>query len=528
MKPTRSKAAILPLAACAFAIAVPLGWFIGGNTTVAEASVLPPFKTRLDRQPGSKNQTGDSRIVAEIRNSRPGVERMRKTIALANSIPDSAVDLWLDEQRFRPGDGYDLTLFTRILRDRQTQLKPEKFTPAGKLTAFLRKAIVGLGEGEGAWTSARELFALLAEKDPAALETALDQMPHHMRDDAEEALLRRRLSESFETEITKLFDRPDGWRLFRSISGSPEMLTRLFADPARIPASWRSGIVNNTRFISNEDLFAFCWERDLQAAGFSQAQEQKLRQAAIQNFTHQAPEKALSRMDDAGFSPAQRKDLIQSIFSAAVMNDEQQDRLLGMLKTDEDWLTANEQLSRSNHHRNRPPTPLLPLVDQPAQWLADFSQLDPTENASHQYRRMLTRWEVGKVDELVTTFRSQPEDVKIRVAEKIALEWGNGTFDGQDLALYSEAIRILAAKPEGRPSIIRVTTTYALQWGEKNPAAAARWVASLPSGEPRDWARNNLAAQWSARDAAAADRWISSLPKEEQTGTRDFIKSGGR
>lgn len=526
MKSLRSKSGIL--AACAFVVALPLGWLAGGKPSVKEAFALPPLKTRSDRHAGERAPAGDSRIVAEIRNSRLGVERMRKTIALANSIPDSAIDTWLDEKRFRPGDGYDLTLFTRMLRDRRNLVKPEELTPAGKLAAFLKNSIFGWGEDEGAWTSARELFAMLAEKDPAALEAALDQMPHDLRDEAETMLLKRRLSESFETEISKLFERPDGWRLFRSISGSPEMLARLFADPARIPASWRNAIVNNTRFMTNEDLFAFCWERDLQAAGFSQAQEQKLRQEAIQSLTHQAPEKALSRMDDAGFSPAQRKYLIQKVFSAAGMNDEQQGRLLEMLKTEEDRLTASEQLSRSNNHHNRPPTPPVPPVDQPAQWLADFSQLDPTENASRQYRNMLTQWDGGKVDELVTTLRSQPEDVKIRVAEKLALEWGNGTFDGQESALYSEAIRILAAKPQGRPSIIRVTTTYALQWGEKNPAAAARWVASLPSGEPRDWARNNLAAQWSTRDPAAADRWISSLPKEEQTGTRDFIKSGSR
>ncbi len=525
MKPTRSKAEFLPLCVCALAVAVIIGWCIGGKTTVAEASVPPPFKTRSDRHPGSRNQTGDSQIIAEINNSRPGVERMRKTIVLANSIPDSAVDSWLDEQRFRPGDGYDLTLFTQILRDRQIHLKQEEFTPEGKLTALLRNAIFGLGDDEGAWTSARELFALLAEKDPAALEAALDQMPYNLRDDAEEALLKQRLAESFETELHKLLERPDGWRLFKPFSGTPEMLSRLFANPATLPASWRNGIANETIFYNDKDLARFWWDQDLHAAGFTVDQARKLRQRALKSITHNAPEDVLNRMDEAEFSPAQRKELIQQIFASGGMKAELKESLLGLLKTDEDWLNASEQLKRTKNHSSEPP---IPHVDQPAQWLADFSRLDPKDDANRKYRNMLTQWDAGKMEELVTSLRSQPEDVRIRVAEKLATEWSNGAFDGQELALYSEAIRILAAKPEGRPNIIRVTTTYALEWGEKNPAAAARWVTSLPVGEARDWARNNLAAQWSARDAAAADHWIFSLPKEEQAGTRVFIKTGGR
>ena len=48
-------------------------------------------------------------------------------------------------------------------------------------------------------------------------------------------------------------------------------------------------------------------------------------------------------------------------------------------------------------------------------------------------------------------------------------------------------------------------------WGTTNPAAAADWIQSLPSGPGKDEAAATLATVWAASDIEAATAWSGSL-----------------
>jgi len=177
MNPHSGKARTAVLAICAFAIALPLGWIMARKPQPAKGESPPAVRIRSERRADNNSEKARNAVVmADIRKSGSMVDRMRRTIALANSIPDSAIDGWLDEARFKPGDGYDFTLFTRMLTDRRLVSRPEESTPAGKLAAFLKLAACGLPESEESMSKSMELFALLAEKNPAALEAALGQL----------------------------------------------------------------------------------------------------------------------------------------------------------------------------------------------------------------------------------------------------------------------------------------------------------------------------------------------------------------
>ena len=267
----------------------------------------------------------------------------------------------------------------------------------------------------------------------------------------------------------------------------------------------------------------FWWSLDLQAAGFTDAQASQIRDKALQAFKWEAPADALNGLDQVAFSPAKRKEFIQSIFARGSMTDSDADKLLALLKTDEDWLAANEQINRRKASSE---IDRIPMVNQPAQWLADFGKIDLKDDSNRQYNNMLSKWDDGQIKELVESLRSQPEATQVRVAEKLANNLTSRIPERQ-AELYGEAIRILATKPADHPELIRVATHYAMERATNDPAAAGNWVTRLPAGDARDWVRNNLAAQWSATDPTAAERWISSLPKVEQSRTREFLKDHG-
>ena len=161
-----------------------LGWRLTGRVPASdEPAPVATRSTLRSRFPGH---------VDQIRRSDKLVERMRRTIILAHSIPLTEIDNWLEGSRFDPGDGYEKTMFTRILRDRQINegaVEPVDQTPVARLERFLKMAACGLPEGETpAHFEGLEIFALLAKQDPATLEAALGKLMIPYRSYAEEAL----------------------------------------------------------------------------------------------------------------------------------------------------------------------------------------------------------------------------------------------------------------------------------------------------------------------------------------------------
>jgi hypothetical protein len=192
-----------------------------------------------------------------------------------------------------------------------------------------------------------QVFGMLAEKDPALLEAALGELILPYRRYAEEALLSRRLATDFDGEIRKLWARPDGWLLFMSHRGDPEMLGKILKNPAELPPAWRNAMAgkDHSRKTSLESA-EFWWNADLHAAGFTGSQADRIRKEALSGIARLNPDKALPLIDEVKFSASERKQFIQRIFAGGGMSDAEEKQLLALLKSEDDRHHAHEQLAR--------------------------------------------------------------------------------------------------------------------------------------------------------------------------------------
>src|SRR5437763_966133 len=49
-----------------------------------------------------------------------------------------------------------------------------------------------------------------------------------------------------------------------------------------------------------------------------------------------------------------------------------------------------------------------------------------------------------------------------------------------------------------------------------NAEAATNWIGRLPPGDPRDAAESAIARMWAEKDPAAASKWVGTLPESDQ------------
>jgi hypothetical protein len=70
----------------------------------------------------------------------------------------------------------------------------------------------------------------------------------------------------------------------------------------------------------------------------------------------------------------------------------------------------------------------------------------------------------------------------------------------------------------------KATYEFAAKWAAEQPAAAAAWVESLPSGEARLWAAKNVALQWEEYSTAEVRAWAAKLPQAERDAVLGVLK----
>lgn len=119
--------------------------------------------------------------------------------------------------------------------------------------------------------------------------------------------------------------------------------------------------------------------------------------------------------------------------------------------------------------------PLHPTASRLDRALSRLNQLDETELAGH-------------------------------LATQVA-DWPEATLSSDAAALYAvgqpdDAVRML------RQSLLR-------RWATENPPAAARWAQTLPPGEGRAEALEQVALAWAANDLAAAWEWGRQLAADD-------------
>ena len=386
--------------AAGFVTMAALGWLLAEKPRVgtpATCTSEPPSLKSPTRPPLRFNRyiipdQAKARLQAILAIASPK-ERMRATIALANSLPASELENWLEGQWFDDCEGFDLTLFKTIAEERFQREFPEQFAlgrhnngssallndwakddPQRALDFFKSypndkrqtNVLAAMAETHPALALARlqelitcgldtngggtEIIRQLAQHDPEALEAVLDDLPTPWRKEAENAFVARKLNESFGEEIKALIALPDGWETFRKarrdVDGSDQ---KLFGELPKLPDSWKAALSANAYdFIDKsnaETWFGVEWE----GRGFTTEQAAKIRRQAIDALSYDKPETALKLMAKAGFPDNEKHEIIWNIINFIDGEGTQKSiRLFGLLPTEQDRQFARQALEKRN------------------------------------------------------------------------------------------------------------------------------------------------------------------------------------
>jgi hypothetical protein len=564
----------------------------------ARPAERPTRSTRRSGPPDAVRQR-----MAALRAIASPTERLRATMALAKSLPVSEIPAWLDGRWFNAGEGFDLILFNKLLKERWQLEDPEgllawsfknnssearstltswaktdpqraltylkehpnrdleiqvlteiaKQNPAQALQALGALSAAGKSESGMGYYYLQQLLQQLAKSSPAALETALASLPPALRTQAESALIGNRMATSFDTEIRKLWERPDGWKIFEQLSDNgTDFRKKIFAELENLPPAWRAKVAENSyRYVETKDAEKWV-HADLEGFGFTDTQAKNIRIRALSALATNAPETALKLMADMDLDPSYRQNIISNLFANLDPKKGQADALLALLGTDKEREQARTYLARYEDVSE----PYISKVEQPADWLTQAAALDSKSgfSSSYQYLSVLRHWDAEKITALSSGFKTLPDDQKRQVAKLLTQNPG---FAENIKSLQGDALRYLIANPEPAPksaepvfdptqarrlpdgtiftptvlppsesATISQASEFAINWAKQDPTAASDWVQSLPAGSAKLWAQKNLAANWSQVDPDATDRWLSTLPAADRTQVREFMTKG--
>jgi hypothetical protein len=532
------------------------GWALGGMNLSPDKSLpsSPTSRSEVRTQAtGRSARAGASEDVKRklnaIRQAASPEERMRATLELAMNLPTSEIAAWMEGRLFDVGDGYELTLFNKILKERWKAEDPggliawyvkdrsgyaagtlaewavkdpqqvldflrERAEPqlalralseiAGKdpvLAAKGLREIVANGFGENETYPLMELMRKLASKAPGVLEGMLGELPSAMRAKGEGALIEQRLTGNFSGELSKLLNHPDGLKIFsEALSSNRSLGGNLLENLGTVPASWRHALASNAHTLVSTEPQKWL-SADLQAAGFSDEDAKKIRSNALSRIASSQPQEALRLLDSVDLSAEERA------------------RISG-------YLRASEENKNGEDSAQKRPN----VAEQPADWLKQVASIN-SEVVPYRYYSELRKWDAGRIAELGKQFDTLTPEQKTAVANNLAQ-----AGEGLDPSLMNKAIEHLVAAPanpesnrQGRAADpVSLASSHAVQWLKNDPDAASAWVNRLPASEAKTWAQKNLAANWVKYDFEEAQRWIKALPASERKEVETFLKKDGK
>lgn len=534
--------------AASFAMAA-IGWQLAAPSTPLETTMSPPMKSRSAR-PERKSRVSPAEEFAKQRmRSLSSVanreSRMLATIALAESLAPADFSDWLENGWFNLRGGSELAIFTNILTKRWKTEEPEGFvTWAAKnglgeadeiiigwlandpqraidyfkthpddgaemrmlakmsavspdLTLQRLREMAAAGNPALKNGQAREWITALAEKTPAALAAMLDSLPPEVRRIAETKWATEGLKVSFSEEIRKLWQRPDGWKIYSECARSPGIASKLIGELQNLPPEWRREIGLNPHSAMSDAQATQWLDADLAGAGFSAMEIRNIQSRALEYLAERDPASAIGRIGEFDISAGRRKEILNNAFCSA---DPMKSRTLA------DQLPTEEE--RRHFHA------LLDLM-----MARERSREDPWSNLGVSKSQSPDEWNAATLDSMTANFRALPDDRKRQTA---ALMSDEPRFQVLPMDLQSEAIRCLIESPgqTDKTDVWKSPTVksseFAVRLMEHDPAAATMWVESLPAGEARDWTRKNLIDNWKQYDPRAAAAWEKNLPATDR------------
>ncbi len=589
MNPLPNKPVVLAGAALGFLAMTVLGWNLADQPPKPAAASQPEVTAKVANRPtrhARKSGPPDAvrQQMASIRALGTPEERMRATIELAYNLPVSEIEAWMENRWFNTGQGFDLSLFNKILTERWNKEDPEgllvwklknnsgnaaatlaswaakepervaaffknhpnknlqlqslaaiaKANPAFALKCLREMPASSTSEDGMAGYYNKQTLAELAKSSPAELEAALASLPAGLRTQAEAVLIGQRLQTSFNDEFAKLLERPDGWKILTTnFSEIPGIGDKLFDQLAEMPDAWKKSLASDPYDLMDASTATKWWNADLEDLGFNEKDAKRIRSAALNRMASKQPEEALKLLGSADLDPGNREAVISNIFANLEGKPEKGEALLALLGSEEEKQQARAALAAYSDNSDNSDNSSAEKIENPTDWLEKVATAGLKSSDSYQFLSMLREWDPEKIADLGNQFRTMPDDRKKQVAQVIASNSSYARNVGP--ALVGDAIRYLVAQPADPAAGYRGSSfdpvaqasNFAVNWSKTDPAAAGTWVQSLPAGDARLWAQKNLAANWAQYDPAEAAQWVKTLPASERAEVQEFMKTGG-
>ena len=551
----RTSATVSPvLIAIAFAITTALGWMLAGSSSDSGTAAGEVSTKSADRSPWARRKNlaaGARRQVAGVTAAGSPEDRMRATIELATKLPPEKFGDWISGGWFNHRDGFELTLFRKVLEERWRAEDPEGFVEwclggtrgesaggpswaAGvptkealailadwavndpdRLNTFFNKnpnedlevqMLSGLAKKDPALAAQRlqemvsrglspnargnlyELLDNLARTSPANLEGILGDLPASIRLTAESALVGPRLSESFEKEIRNLYARPDGWRLLANHIGNIEgMSDKLLAELPNMPDSWRNSLASTS-------LTGIFFNVDSEPWIHADLEGMGFTADQAKRLRSNALQGLAFRQPDQAIELLTSLDLNDSERQSAINN------LFSRIAGDEDKTRsflaklgseADRQVAQNAIDQNLPQQ-RAPRADykDPDAW---FSRITSTEykqgSESSRLTYALRDWDREKVDAFGERFGELSGDQQAVVVNTISSQ--SHAIEGMVPELAGDLIADLLTAPTPETG---------------SSTAPNQGIVRLAS---------STAANWARKDPTAASAWVNTLPEGE-------------
>jgi len=562
-----------PLIAIGFLIGAAAGWHfrdgLSDTTAFTENHRISPRQARA-RQATQKPGIPDdiAARLAPIHAAKSPAERLRAVIHLANTLPVSELARWYDNKWFDSRKDADAEVFAEITRNRWLDEDPEglidhvllrnwpnaeevaerwaRLGPDRALAYFENRAspadrerlematLAGFAESRPELVLAaaadvlnmdyqwREVLEKIARHHPSTLEDAT--MPHRLKLAARDAILTVALERDFIGEINRTLGRGDDLSAITFILENDPAVgialsSTLLARLGSLPVAFLEELGGVPYYLVFQDPAAWL-AADLSSFGMSPTAAQGFHEAAIARLSRADPEEALRHLarfdfEVGGFSAVRTQSALLRLKTFDPEKAaEWQARILADAP-DENFVTRFSKLLEE-------PEAIKPKT---AQAIVDQFDAHTASDRSHR---------------LISAFKTAP------ISARVEFEAWLGSMDSEKLAAYAHKLdpeglppglqahllRAALQHPQEVPREMRDYTPakaanlLAQKWGGKDPVAASRWAASLPTGEARTSVLRTLVTSWAPYDTPAANAWITRLPAADQADIREFLKIG--
>ena len=560
--------------ALAFIVTFVIGWKVAGKpddeTTRHTSEEQQPKSRPIRPEKRVKTESLSEQRMRSISGAGSPEEKLRAAIALANSIPPSKFSAWAEGELFSYRSGPEMFIFRMILFERWLNEDPDGLIawtgknyygqayhamqflaseqpevliehyrqhPDNK-TELMNLALIAekypdlvIGRlhelslsdsSHDILNDTRGLFKKLAENSPGMLEASLSSLPREFVVGAETALLAKKLETDFSSALKGLGDRPQDWEIFQnSMYRNKELQGRVLDHLVDLPETWLRKLgMNSYRFIGPENARQWL-DVDLTGKGFTETEAKRIRERALDYAAGSAPEIALSAIEGGELSDARKSRIIAAAMKSARNDPEKAEALIGLLSSEDDMAFARASLKSIQAVALK--------KTNPAEWLRTAASAPSGATSTYEIASTIRELEKSDPATLAEAFADMGVAQKQNLASAIVDNIHNGKVSA---GFSGDAIRYLVENPSERKETSNsyyskdsayLSSSYAVSLGMKDPAAATRWVATLPDGTAKSWAQKNLAKNLVQYDPKAVEQWLKTLPVVERKAVEEHM-----